>query len=219
MTSEEMTIAQLVDWANSELGLSGDKDEAAEARPVTRRTIYYYINQGLLPPPEGAGSSSFYGERHRLVLKLIKLNQEAHVPLQKIRYRLHALEMASDAEVRAEITRLEALREAARQRGFSSDVAVLRNSELDGSTEAQNFWARSSLPEDTASLRLPFPEEEAGSKGAPRQTIWQKIVLAPGVELSYQLTNNARRQQILEDFIHQALRRLSKLRAEAEDEG
>ena len=69
----------------------------AEVADVTPRTIRYYISQGLLPPPVGAGSTTRYTQSHLLRLRLVRELQRQHLPLAEIRARLQRL---TDDEVR-----------------------------------------------------------------------------------------------------------------------
>ncbi len=77
--SQQMTLADL-----------------AEAADVSTRTVRYYIAEGLLPPPEGAGPASVYTAGHLDRLRLIQRLKAAYWPLKEIRRRLAGL---SDAEV------------------------------------------------------------------------------------------------------------------------
>ena len=58
---------------------------------VTPRTVRYYVAQGLLPPPVGAGQAARYGDRHVGRLRLIRQLQRQHLPLAEIRARLAVL--------------------------------------------------------------------------------------------------------------------------------
>ena len=69
----------------------------ADLAGVTPRTIRYYISQGLLPPPIGAGSTTRYADSHLLRLRLVRELQRQHLPLSEIRARLRRL---TDDEVR-----------------------------------------------------------------------------------------------------------------------
>lgn len=42
-----------------------------EATGVPRRTIYFYVQQGILPPPSGAGLAARYGDAHLVRLRAI----------------------------------------------------------------------------------------------------------------------------------------------------
>ncbi len=59
--------------------------ELASLAGVTRRTVHYYINKGLIPPAEGAGVSSYYTEDHLNLIMLIRKLQESYLPLDEIR--------------------------------------------------------------------------------------------------------------------------------------
>ncbi|GDX81690.1 hypothetical protein LBMAG42_35010 [Deltaproteobacteria bacterium] len=62
--------------------------ELADAADVTARTVRYYIQQGLLPPPVGGGATASYTDAHLRQLKAIKAFQLQHLPLSEIRSRL-----------------------------------------------------------------------------------------------------------------------------------
>lgn len=79
--------------------------ELTEAAEVSIRTVRYYIAEGLLPPPEGAGPASIYTQGHLLRLRLIGRLKAAYWPLKEIRRRLAGL---SDAEVMAMLVDLDA---------------------------------------------------------------------------------------------------------------
>ena len=70
--------------------------DLTEAADVSTRTVRYYIAEGLVPPPEGAGPSSVYTAGHLARLRLIQRLKAAYWPLKEIRRRLAGL---SDAEV------------------------------------------------------------------------------------------------------------------------
>jgi DNA-binding transcriptional MerR regulator len=62
--------------------------ELAGAGGVTRRTIRFYVQRGLLPPPDGLGRGARYTANHLARLLEIKGWQEQAVPLAEIRERL-----------------------------------------------------------------------------------------------------------------------------------
>ena len=62
--------------------------ELAQRAGVTRRTIRYYVEIGLLQPPAGAGKAAVYGADHLERLELIKELQAYRLSLEEIRDRL-----------------------------------------------------------------------------------------------------------------------------------
>lgn len=87
--------------------------ELTEAADVSTRTVRYYIAEGLLPPPEGAGPSSVYTAGHLARLRLIQRLKAAYWPLKEIRRRLAGL---GDAEVETALLELEVTPEPASSR-------------------------------------------------------------------------------------------------------
>jgi DNA-binding transcriptional MerR regulator len=87
--------------------------ELTEAADVSTRTVRYYIAEGLLPPPEGAGPASVYTAGHLSRLRLIQRLKAAYWPLKEIRRRLAGL---SDAEVEAALREMDIMPEVAPSR-------------------------------------------------------------------------------------------------------
>lgn len=63
-------------------------EQLAERGGVTRRTVRYYVQRGLLPTPLGTGRGPHYTEAHLQRLIHIRTLQEAGVPLAEIAARL-----------------------------------------------------------------------------------------------------------------------------------
>jgi DNA-binding transcriptional MerR regulator len=77
------------------------------ASGVPRRTIYFYVQQGLLPPPQGAGLAAYYTSAHLLRLQLIPVMRGKGLRLDEIRQRFGEM---TEEDMRQE---LDASREAA----------------------------------------------------------------------------------------------------------
>jgi DNA-binding transcriptional MerR regulator len=60
-------------------------EELADLGGVTRRTVRYYVQEGLLPAPFGLGRGRHYGAEHLKVLLKVKALQEQGLPLSAIR--------------------------------------------------------------------------------------------------------------------------------------
>jgi DNA-binding transcriptional MerR regulator len=69
--------------------------ELADSAGVSIRTIRYYIGEGLLPGPEGAGPQSHYTESHAKRLQVIALLKDRFLPLKEIRRELTGLDDAA----------------------------------------------------------------------------------------------------------------------------
>jgi DNA-binding transcriptional MerR regulator len=59
--------------------------ELALLAGVTRRTVRYYVREGLLPPALGVGRGRHYGEEHLQRLLAVKALQEEGRSLEEIR--------------------------------------------------------------------------------------------------------------------------------------
>jgi DNA-binding transcriptional MerR regulator len=58
--------------------------ELSELAGVSRRTIHYYVQRGLLPPPEGGGRGHFYTAEHAERIRRIRSWQDAGRSLDEI---------------------------------------------------------------------------------------------------------------------------------------
>ncbi len=62
-------------------------DELSDLAGVSRRTVRYYVQEGLLPPPLGVGRGRHYDRTHLDRLLEVKAQQEAGLSLDEIRAR------------------------------------------------------------------------------------------------------------------------------------
>jgi len=144
--------------------------ELEDLTGLNRRTIHYYTQQGVIPPPEGKGGAARYGEEHLLRLKLIKPLQESHLRLAGIR---EALEEMSLKEMRT--------------------LLNLASSEESWDTDSLENWVREPVLEFRHDLPV-VSEPPRGRRSrflrnlqrspVPEETTWQRVPLAEGVELN-----------------------------------
>jgi len=59
--------------------------ELAHLGGVSRRTVRYYVQEGLVPAPHGLGRGAHYGKEHLEALLRVKAMQERGLPLDEIR--------------------------------------------------------------------------------------------------------------------------------------
>jgi DNA-binding transcriptional MerR regulator len=60
-------------------------EELAALGGVTRRTVRYYVQEGLLPTPLGVGRGRHYGPEHLARLQAVKALQEQGLTLDAVR--------------------------------------------------------------------------------------------------------------------------------------
>jgi len=135
--------------------------DLAKLTGVTPRTIRYYVELGLLPPPHGAGRSAGYGPEHINRLETIKKLQHARLSLDEIREQLASM----PAETQ------EFLAASAVQLGSASDyLATLRDQVPAVAREPSTHY-----------LAKPPPPSQRGDAyvGEP----WTRIPLSEDVEL------------------------------------
>lgn len=59
--------------------------ELSDLTGLSRRTIHYYVQRGLLPPPEGGGRGHYYTVGHVERIRRIRAWQDAGTSLDRIR--------------------------------------------------------------------------------------------------------------------------------------
>jgi len=74
-------------------------DELSEHTGLNRRTIRFYVQEGLIEPPAGRGRGGFYYDSHLLALNRIRQLQEQGASLQSIRALLRTPEAQLSAPV------------------------------------------------------------------------------------------------------------------------
>lgn len=153
--------------------------ELADFAGVSIRTIRYYIGEGLLPAPEGAGPQSHYTESHALRLQVIGLLKERYLPLREIRRALAGLD---DVEVARLIDELDSSNLQKESRtyfpvpaGEISEPQVLYDAAeyIDAALAEHQPQQRSRV--DRRRLNVTGPRVDGES--------WQRIEVADGVEL------------------------------------
>jgi len=191
--------------------------ELADLAGVTPRTIRYYIVSGLLPSPGKAGPGTTYTDGHLNRLRLVRRLQREHLPLAEIRSRLAALDDAT----------LAALVEApASEPPADSAIDYIRGVLEGDSSPGGTLWnptvaARSlsspvgppaspaptsPAPRNALALEVPgFPLAEPGVAHAetptPDRSQWDRILLAPDVELHVRRPLGRRQHKRVERLI------------------
>ncbi len=178
-------------------------EDLAERAEVPIRTIRYYISEGLLPGPGTRGKAAAYSDEHLGRLRLIRLLAEQRVPLAQMRPLLDRLSPAEvEALLEEENQRAAELRRAAQGASPKAYVSgLLEQARAARATPAAAEPARPTAP-------LPKATAARAALGAPATEhsgeTWQRIVLAPGVELHVRHDAAGRYRALVERLLRTA---------------
>lgn len=140
---------------------------------ISTRTIRFYIQQGLVPGPDGMGPKSTYHEGHMARLQLIRAWQEKFLPLAEIRTRL---ERMNDDEITTQVAKLE-----------EGDAPQVKDEAQSAAAYALNLLVKSATPIATP---------------PPQKCTWERICLSPDFEIQVRRplsrTDNRRLDMLLE---------------------
>jgi DNA-binding transcriptional MerR regulator len=164
--------------------------ELADLAGVTPRTIRYYIAQGLLASPSRVGPGTTYTEDHLNRLRLIRRLQREHLPLAEIRSRLASLDDATVAAlVEAPTTEppagsaIDYIRGVLAGDGSPEQLPLTplspTSSTMSPAPDAPHSWDALEVPPLVASS----PRRISGPPPTPDRSQWDRILLAPDVEL------------------------------------
>ena len=131
-----------------------DIHQLIEKTGVPRRTIYYYVQIGLLPPPRGKGKTYEYTEEHLERLLLIK-------KLQKMRYSLKEIKKLFETYPPEAIEEMIEYRLPEREEivVFSKNVCLAVEPRSRGLARGER-WVRFQLAEGVElHIRLPVSKE------------------------------------------------------------
>ena len=140
--------------------------DLADVAGVTPRTVRYYIGQGLLPAPGGAGPAARYGEGHLVRLRLVRQLQRQHLPLAEIRARLSGLDDESILELQ-EVPETPRMAESA--------IDYIRTL-MAGTRQASPIPTPAPAPREA-------PAPTPALTAEPDRSQWERISLTPDIEL------------------------------------
>jgi len=204
------------DDAESGMGIA----ELAARAGVTPRTIRYYVAEGLLPAPGGRGQRRAYTQEHLDRLATIGRLKAAYLPLHEIRRRLAAAPdfppLRTWEDVGAGPGRPERA-SASRMDCESKDIRAAQRLEV-GATSGPGVAALTTTgaPDRTGApvATMPASRPLLGFGGAPTmgrieiydppETVWHRHVLAPGVELHVQQTDDLRLAEAIQRLLREA---------------
>jgi DNA-binding transcriptional MerR regulator len=160
-------------------------NELARKADVSVRTIRFYINEGLLPAAQMRGRYAVYTEEYLDRLELIRRLKDSFLPLKEIRATLMSLSWeevrATLADLRQQDAGLAPSPSASQKQAAGRQIRESRSSALDYISDLLTSTpANRPLPPRAAAPNQSAPPAPPPSTG---QETWQRVILAPGVEL------------------------------------
>jgi DNA-binding transcriptional MerR regulator len=213
-------------------------NELATRAGVTPRTIRYYVEQGLLPAPE-RGRPAEYTEDHVQRLDLIRRLKEQYLPLEEIRAMLGRLDRQEIAQVLApSAPQAVAARRRTSAVDYIADVLgrgatrehlkerTLPRAWPPVAAPAAGMMPGASPPDWAPPAPAVMPPAAPPPGGPPPQTFappqylpateaapttWQRVPLAPGVELHSIMSGDARTNELVDRLVEAAGRILAEM--------
>jgi DNA-binding transcriptional MerR regulator len=169
------------------------------------RTIRYYIAQGLLPSAGRTGPAARYDDAFVARLRAIRRLQEAHLPLAVIQTTLEGLDEAGLREIVERPVQTPADSAGDYVRRLLSGGSGLAVGE-------QPATYRDALIVGSPSMPAAWPDlsEPTAEPSQPDRSHWERIVLAPGIELHVRRPGaraSAKRVERLVEFAEQLFRK------------
>lgn len=167
---------------------------------IPRRTVYFYIQQGILPPPHGAGLSAYYTDEHLLRLKLIPVLRGQGMRLDEIRAKL------AQVDVDEMIRMLEAAQkeaDQARQDQLEPDRPNLARAK-------QSDQKRRNLVPESSDVMRPSPAQGFGWSPLLAETQYSHYTLPSGITIIAPANLPAAERQKLSQLLETAVRIFSK---------
>lgn len=132
--------------------------ELADRTGTTKRTIRYYLAEGLLPPAEMKGSHMEFGREHELRLRLIKHLQGAGVKLGAVKQLIRGYSLAQVEELVDAFDRGEtpSLPEATVLREPPLTLLYANSARIAAEAQVGEEWRRVRLADDVE-LHVHYP--------------------------------------------------------------
>jgi DNA-binding transcriptional MerR regulator len=182
-------------------------NDLSELTSYSRRTIRYYVKEGLLDHPAGRGRGGFYFDRHLLQLKMIKKLQERGMSLSSISEYMEGISRPRHQIYFENAEPILGQKIAEEKFPTAKKRAYMMKEKLDevlkGKTQKgqnEEFFSEDYLIENRI-YELP-PE-------SPRN-VWARYEIAPGLEISIRRDMEQKQKRKIDDIIRIAREILGK---------
>jgi len=161
--------------------------QLADRVGVSIRTIRYYIAEGLLPPPEPRGRYATFNEEYRMRLELILKLKNTFLPLKEIRDRIAGLDPQQVREMLDQLGTGTPAQPVQVLDANPSQKMMVKETPLGGALDylatKMNAPRLEVLQPDKVGRNVPPKPSRAQRKQTPAAEHWQRIELAPGLEI------------------------------------
>jgi len=168
---------------------------------INRRTIHFYVKEGVLPAPRGAGGGARYGEEHLLRLQLTRELQKSHLKLSGIK---EAMDRLSLDQMRVMAKKSGTPAKPWDARALETWVESRVHRDLAGPA-----WNRSMLDlvggsTPVHSAQAPRERERPRSRPAAVGETWEKLSVADGFEVLLRSDVAERYRALIRDLVARA---------------
>jgi DNA-binding transcriptional MerR regulator len=158
---------------------------------IPRRTIHFYSQEGIIPPPFGTGGAAKYGEIHLLRLRLIRILKKSHLKLSGIKEALDAMNETEMKRLLKTAEQDSSWENKSLGNWITSDDRGFGYLQMDMMSDKQyaeqDLFSVSEAP-DFKQMSGPKSEEQNYLRGLKRKTDaktrWERFSILDGVELS-----------------------------------
>ena len=168
-----------------------DMKALTERAGVSARTVHFYVQQGLIPPPSGGGRGARYSADHLRRLQVIKRLQAQHLPLAEIRRHLETpppdVDESDEAWPQALIGEPESVSASATEPSADTAAAYLRR--VFSRTAPTRPTSPPARPDALMrrATRMSSPTEGLAARMPPaaptERSYWERHALTPDVEV------------------------------------
>jgi DNA-binding transcriptional MerR regulator len=186
--------------------------ELEEKTGLIRRTIHFFVKEGVIKPPLGLGGAARYGEEHLLRLLLVRELQKSHLKLSGVR---EALDLMSVEEMRERVKKISSSSpvldknalESWLRRKLPGDMVVQGGEEEPASPPA-NGWnvsfldiakGRGSASTDKSTYVTGYPSYSKKTF-PPKANTWERLEIVEGVEVLVRSDLVPKYRQLLEEI-------------------
>jgi DNA-binding transcriptional MerR regulator len=182
-------------------------NDLSELTGYSRRTIRYYIQEGLLDSPAGRGKGGFYFESHLLQLHLIKKLQESGMSLSSIAkyiekgYKYKEKPHSNYTETGSNLVSSENLLPTAKKR---LDMMKMKIDKILEKETLRSSKVKMGMED------FIFEENFYASPPKSSRDVWAKYEIAPGLEISVRRDIEEKQKRKIDDIIRVAMEILGK---------